>query len=399
MSRPYHPIVHFKLSMGPRVAEKQRALPVLVSLLSSWSNTEVKHRLLADAGLAPKLLYHGPLDSSTDAPSYGSLRMVVMEEAEGTNAFVLYQDREALDLFLTSVRELHAYGFVFGDLRRQNIMVSPGGKVKLIDFDWAGKDGEAMYPIRMSNKIRWAPGVGAMEKMYKAHDNFMIDRLVGRLDIGEHRYHERSLQEARQPSMRLVEDVGSGFGPVRLRTRHFEARRLRESTRDTVSYLVIVPSISYAIMIYASITHPNAIIGTSNILLRGLDAPDTIYDDGRPGANGNNYCLHDLITTRVDLVTTSKRVNPLLEALRLCFASTIELPLHRRQRYIPCLIPWRFLQLDWDRPIGCIEGVISKRESFLPADNFSVGQTVSSLFKFRSPRSHVLHTSASNLDK
>ncbi|SJL13008.1 uncharacterized protein ARMOST_16444 [Armillaria ostoyae] len=170
-------------TVGPTftVVHKQRALPVLVSLLSSWSNTEVKHRLLADAGLAPKLLYHGPLGSSTDVPSYGSLRMVVMEEAEGTNAFVLYQDREVLDLFLASVREavreLHAYGFVFGDLRRQNIMVSPGGKVKLIDFDWAGKDGEAMYPIRMSNKIRWAPGVGAMEKMYKAHDNFMIDRL------------------------------------------------------------------------------------------------------------------------------------------------------------------------------------------------------------------------------
>ncbi|KAK0232247.1 hypothetical protein EDD85DRAFT_970583 [Armillaria nabsnona] len=85
------------------------------------------HRLLADVDLAPKLLYRGPLDSSTDAPSYGSLRMVVMEEAEGTNAFVLYQDREAPDLFLTSVREavhkLHAYGFVFGDLRRQDIMV------------------------------------------------------------------------------------------------------------------------------------------------------------------------------------------------------------------------------------------------------------------------------------
>ncbi|KAK0207037.1 hypothetical protein DFS33DRAFT_638382 [Desarmillaria ectypa] len=139
------------------------------------------HRLLADADLAPKLLYHGPLDSSTDAPSYGSLRMVVMEEVEGTNAFVQYQGRKAPESFVTSVREavcrLHDHGFVFGDLRRQNIMVTQDDKVKLIDFDWAGKDGEAEYPMRLSEKIQWAPGVGAMEKVYKAHDIFMIDKL------------------------------------------------------------------------------------------------------------------------------------------------------------------------------------------------------------------------------
>lgn len=97
------------------------------------------HQLRADASLAPKLLYHGPLDSSTGAPSYGGLRMVVTEEVEGINAFDLYRDQEAPKPFLDSVREavkvLHEHGFVFGDLRRQNIMVTPNGQVKLIDFD------------------------------------------------------------------------------------------------------------------------------------------------------------------------------------------------------------------------------------------------------------------------
>ncbi len=133
----------FKTRSVLRFSQKQQALPALVSLSSSWSNTEVEAQTSADVDLAPKLLYHGPLDSSTDAPSHGSLRMVVMEEVEGTNAFVLYQDREAPDLFLASVREavreLHTYGFVFGDLRRQNIMVTPDGKVKLIDLIGLGR--------------------------------------------------------------------------------------------------------------------------------------------------------------------------------------------------------------------------------------------------------------------
>ncbi|KAK0462415.1 uncharacterized protein EV420DRAFT_1628054 [Desarmillaria tabescens] len=139
------------------------------------------HQLLADADLAPKLLYHGPLDSSAGAPSYGSLRMVVMEEVEGTNAFVRYQGRKAPESFVASIREavhkLHEHGFVFGDLRRQNIMVTRDDKVKLIDFDWAGKEGEAEYPMQLSEKIQWAPGVGAMEKVYKVHDISMIDKL------------------------------------------------------------------------------------------------------------------------------------------------------------------------------------------------------------------------------
>ncbi|KAK0464293.1 uncharacterized protein EV420DRAFT_1302561 [Desarmillaria tabescens] len=141
----------------------------------------LSHRILANADLAPKLLYHGPIDSSADAPSYGSLCMVVMEGVEGTNAFVRYQGRKAPESFVTSVREailkLHEHDFVFGDLRRQNIMLTRDDKVKLIDFDWAGKDGEAEYPMRPSEKIRWAPGVGAMEKLHKAHDMFMIDKL------------------------------------------------------------------------------------------------------------------------------------------------------------------------------------------------------------------------------
>ena len=34
---------------------------------------------------------------------------------------------------------LHSEGYVFGDLRKQNILFDADGKVKLIDFNWCGR--------------------------------------------------------------------------------------------------------------------------------------------------------------------------------------------------------------------------------------------------------------------
>ncbi len=66
---------------------------------------------------------------------------------------------------------LHGEGLVFGDLRRPNIMIMPGPNkddtVRLIDFDWAGKENEARYPIHLnqSKEVKWADGVGSYRKI------------------------------------------------------------------------------------------------------------------------------------------------------------------------------------------------------------------------------------------
>jgi serine/threonine protein kinase len=46
------------------------------------------------------------------------------------------------------LKKFHEAGFVHGDIRDTNIMVSKSNarKFKIIDFDWAGKRGEARYP-------------------------------------------------------------------------------------------------------------------------------------------------------------------------------------------------------------------------------------------------------------
>jgi serine/threonine protein kinase len=49
------------------------------------------------------------------------------------------------------MHNFHAQGFVHGDLRAANILCKDDS-VKVIDFDWGGKDGEAFYPMASLNK-------------------------------------------------------------------------------------------------------------------------------------------------------------------------------------------------------------------------------------------------------
>ncbi|KAJ7897871.1 hypothetical protein B0H14DRAFT_3424734 [Mycena olivaceomarginata] len=92
------------------------------------------HELLAQKDLAPQLLYCGP----TVAQLQGKLPEDFPEQLTNIVSF------------------LHDGGYVFGDLRWPNVMVA-GKKVKLIDFDWAGKEGYAKYPIHIAHNIDWPP--------------------------------------------------------------------------------------------------------------------------------------------------------------------------------------------------------------------------------------------------
>ncbi|KAJ7867598.1 hypothetical protein B0H13DRAFT_2559789, partial [Mycena leptocephala] len=112
------------------------------------------HKFMAQKGLAPQLIYHGELGDG-----YGGLCMVVMELVEGKTLHAVYgtQDLPASVKHQVSdaLNSLNDGGFVFGDLRRQNIMVAHADQsIRFIDFDWSGKDGEVRYPFHLSSLIR-----------------------------------------------------------------------------------------------------------------------------------------------------------------------------------------------------------------------------------------------------
>ena len=141
------------------------------------------HRLLADAGLAPKLLYTGSPHITEEQPSYRDLSMVVMDYVEGsTLAKAKGMDDNAKGVARSQIRRaldlLHNDGLVFGDLRSPNIMVNKmTGEVKLIDFNWAGVEGQVRYPYLISKDIPWPDGVGALKLITCIHDNQMFDKL------------------------------------------------------------------------------------------------------------------------------------------------------------------------------------------------------------------------------
>ncbi|KAJ7452021.1 hypothetical protein FB451DRAFT_1374222 [Mycena latifolia] len=119
------------------------------------------------------------VDHSKGAPSYQLLKMIVMEYIDGkTVAQLQGKLPEDFSKQLTDIVSfLHNGGYVFGDLRWPNVMVA-GKEVKLIDFDWAGKEGHAKYPIHLAHNIDWPPGVTAMGKMEKEHDIHMLKSLI-----------------------------------------------------------------------------------------------------------------------------------------------------------------------------------------------------------------------------
>ena len=146
------------------------------------------HETLAEKGMAPRLLYYGTLDGRNDLRASGNkgtfeqglyigpLRMVVMEHirCEGRSCWpddAREQVKKAIDL-------LHKDKLVFGDLRPPNVLFS-GGKVFLIDFDWAGKEEEVRYPHGLSTDIQWGDRVENLEGelIEYEHDSRMLELL------------------------------------------------------------------------------------------------------------------------------------------------------------------------------------------------------------------------------
>jgi serine/threonine protein kinase len=145
---------------------------------------ERAHRLLADAGMAPKLLYCGSPRFDNDQPSYRSISLVVMEYVDGETLAVAMpkMNGRMVEIVRSEVQRalelLRSYELVFGDLRPPNVLITEGGKkVNLIDFNGAGEDGQAKYPSLISRDIPWPEGVEAMAVMKQQHDLAMLRNL------------------------------------------------------------------------------------------------------------------------------------------------------------------------------------------------------------------------------
>ncbi|KAH9039480.1 hypothetical protein EDB83DRAFT_2228374 [Lactarius deliciosus] len=138
------------------------------------------HHLVAAAHYAPELFFCERIQ--------GGVTVVIMKFITGQNAhYHRFKDSkllppDILDDVKSAVRVLHDAGIVFGDLRRPNIVIDTTGerdRALLVDFEWAGQDGQARYPTLLNNtgQITWATGVKRHGIMRKEHDIEMIEYL------------------------------------------------------------------------------------------------------------------------------------------------------------------------------------------------------------------------------
>ena len=152
----------------------ERPRDIVVKFVDRYGATA--HVLLANEGLAPKLLYCEP-------PSSRHLFMVVMEYIEDSTLTTAKEsmDQEARDRARSEIDRaldlLHQRGFVFGDLRSPNILAKTTGEVKLIDFNWAGVVGQVKYPYLISKDIKWPKGVEGLANIECDHDRMMLKQL------------------------------------------------------------------------------------------------------------------------------------------------------------------------------------------------------------------------------
>lgn len=144
------------------------------------------HQLLASHGLAPTLRYAEPCS--------GGWMMVVMDFVMGKNAHSRFSNsrlpKDLVDRVRKALDLLHGEGFVFGDLRVGNIMVTQGQKsrdgiatdelgVMLVDFDWCVEAEVSRYPLTLNDTgtIEWPAGVERNSVMYPKHDLDLLEAL------------------------------------------------------------------------------------------------------------------------------------------------------------------------------------------------------------------------------
>ena len=138
---------------------------------------EEAHQLLAEEHLAPQLLYCGRVGVLDNDPTYGELRMVIMEYVDGETLHEVKRvPPSAKEEVARALKFLHDKDYAFGDLRRQNVMITRN-EVKLIDFDWAGKENETRYPLLASRAITGPLGVEGRSLIKKSHDIRMYSLL------------------------------------------------------------------------------------------------------------------------------------------------------------------------------------------------------------------------------
>lgn len=166
-------------------------IPVHVKFIAHREYGVQAHHLLTRHELEGKPMPFAPAFTYRDM--LPGMQMVIMETLEGDTLEHLLASgatvsEEELKDVHTAVHLLHQHGFVHGNIRPSNVIIQrPAAgdlngttRAYLIDFDLAGKAGEALYPGRLNKHLRWPRPTSALvsRPITRHHDLFMLKHLL-----------------------------------------------------------------------------------------------------------------------------------------------------------------------------------------------------------------------------
>ena len=153
---------------------------VVVVKFTLMYNTTV-HKYLYECGMAPKLM--------TDEQLCDGWKVIVMEYIEGKtlhecNSTLKDSQKDAIKVKLkAAVQRMKNKNYVHGDLRLPNIMIKDSEVDSefptpiILDFDWAGIDGEVKYPVNLNNVVDWPDTAKSGLPILNSHDMYMVENL------------------------------------------------------------------------------------------------------------------------------------------------------------------------------------------------------------------------------
>jgi hypothetical protein len=163
------------------LAETQTETPrrIIVKFVERY-NADA-HQLVATVGLAPALYYCGKVGVRAEDPIYGHLKMVVVEFIQGSTLY----NRQAfpasiVDHIKRALAVLHSNGYVFGNLRRPNILITVDDQARLTNFELAGLEGKDRYPLRIAPLDEFADGTQGCSLLKTQDDIDMLGKVAAR---------------------------------------------------------------------------------------------------------------------------------------------------------------------------------------------------------------------------
>eukprot|EP00118_Oscarella_pearsei_P017871 m.179863 g.179863 ORF g.179863 m.179863 type:complete len:496 (+) comp39232_c0_seq11:498-1985(+) len=133
--------------------------------------------------VAPKVLHCKPFDNG-----FSSYLMIVMEEVKNSvnleQAFTSdWLQTKAVIKNLRTAREKIPKEIVHGDLRKSNIMIDKDGNVQFVDFDFAGKEGDVTYPLKVNAAGSDPQEKKVGKKIKRDHDSNLMKAHIEALTI------------------------------------------------------------------------------------------------------------------------------------------------------------------------------------------------------------------------